>query len=177
MFQSIIKGAIVVAMIAAAVSCRPRTDFPEAGGDYNTRDAVIGTWRVNKVIQNDEGAISKNFPDKAKYLDLTPLFPELAQTTITLSGGADSTFKVNAADSLNAMYLPLGDGFKWTFVDPTNGPRYIQVYKKDNGVITARYRVDFGQPYRKAENKLSLRFARRNTDGVAYVSYDYNMTR
>jgi hypothetical protein len=53
----------------------------------------------------------------------------------------------------------------------------MTVYKRDQGVVTENYRVDFGTNYRPSANLLSLRFKRLNADGAAFVSYDYNFTR
>ena len=169
-----------MALLAMVVACQPRKDFPEVGGDFNTREAVIGNWTITAAVQNDNGAIDKNFPDKAKFLNLMDLYPGLGTLKVSISGGADSTFKVTLDDltAEDAAFLPLGDGYKWRFIDPTNGPRYIEVFKRDAaGAISESLRVDFGKPNKAAANKLELRIARRNEDGAVFTSYDYKLRR
>jgi hypothetical protein len=183
MLQSIIKGMVFVAVLAMAISCRPKTDFPEAGGDYNTPDAVKGNWKLQSVIQIDEGAVSKNFPDKAKFLDLTPMFAGTTNVRLAING--DSSFVLSNPDSSAAVMLPSGANMRWRLVDPTNlagqlpinQARYLQIYRRDNGVEVESYKVNFGVSYRVAANKLALRVSRRTSDGTPYTSYDYNFVR
>lgn len=181
MLRLVKLSSLALALVALVFACQPRTDFPEVGGDYNTAEVVSGSWRLQSLVQNDEGAISKGFPDKAKFLNLSDLYTTVNTLRVNFSTGADSSFSATMSDTTDkqVVFLPIGTGYRWRFIDPTDGPRYIQVFKRDaaTGLITETYRVDFGQPRRVADNRLTLRFARRNADGVAFVSYDYNLVR
>lgn len=174
MLRTIFKGVMTLAIAASVVACFPRKDFNSVGPDFNDRAVLIGNWTVNQVVQNDEGAIAKNFPAKAKYLEISSLFPEVKKVTVNFSGGSDSAFSAANPDNSPIFYLPVGQGFKWRTVDPKDGPRYIEVFKRDaSNAITERYRVDFGNPVRSSDGYVVLRFTRRNADGAAYLSYDY----
>lgn len=160
---------LMAGLAAGWMGCFPRNSFPEVGGDYNSEQAVVGNWRIQSIVQRDDEAIGKAFPVKAQTLDLTPLFP--GSEKITVAFNADGAYSMQNPDSVAIAFLPASG--TWMFQDKVGQPRRLSVVRAANDTVV----VEFGTSYRPVDNKLSLRFSRRNSEGRAFTSYDFNFVR
>lgn len=170
--------AIILALLGVA-ACTPPDDFPVGTtGDYYTREAITGDWKLQSVLQTDDNAPS-SFPDSVyalKSLDLVQIFPGYSKITARFEGTADSSgmasFSISNPDSV-PMYIPQSG--KWAYDKASSpvrlklrGPLFSSADSTVNGV--------FKPAYRATDNKLTIVVSRTQA-GKNMVSYRYNFIR
>lgn len=102
---------IVLAALLMVVSCTP-PEFPEAVSEFNPKAQILGTWGITQVIQVDENARFRGFPERVTTKDITHALPEHPYTDFSITFNADETYSLSKGRSL--ITVPDNTG-TWSF--------------------------------------------------------------
>ncbi|QSE96239.1 DUF5004 domain-containing protein [Fulvivirga lutea] len=128
---------------------------------------LSGTWALTSVIQTDEDAVRKGFPEFVLREDITSLFDF---TDLVLTLNADGTYSVTAGNSPN-------------IVGSTSGTYSLDNQEFPSQILFEGGRtIDIGTYEGLSEGVLTLKFVRyqRNSEGEitnAFLSYEYKFER
>jgi len=152
-------------------SCQP-DEFPPIGEKQAVIPALAGTWRLTSVIQKDEDATRKGFPDYAQVQDITSDFPfnEFTLTLVT-NGNEPASFSIDAGNSPNIIGNVTSGN--WS-VDHIDFPSKI-VFTGD-----AQAAIELGSVAGLNKGNLEFRLIRTQPKAgkeEAVVTYEYSFTK
>lgn len=166
---------MALSVISATLMGCDRDNFGSIGEALTlTSESLDGSWKLDKVIQVDEGAVAKGFAPAVQSEDITSAYDfksyEISFTADEgkISGG----FTVVNATDIPVMLPASGN---WKFDDRV-GTRKIKMVKA-GGLAADTVLVEFGSAYRKSDGRLSLNYSRRDDDGKPFLTYRYSFVR
>ena len=159
--------AAFVMMLVTMVSCE-KPEYDQIGETISLQENVKGTWKITTATQIDNSAVDKGFPLAVQKLDLTTRFN---YTSVIFDFKGETTGAYTITNTGNApLFFPASG--TWAIDATQNGPARI---KLTSGTQTAF--IDFAKAYRVTDNKLSLRFSRKDANDKVYLSYEFNFNR
>ena len=158
-------------LVLCAMACHP-DEFPALGEREQILPKLAGTWSLSSVIQIDNDAVRKGFPDFAQRQDITHDFPyeEFKLVLGVNEEGAPADFTINAGDSPNIIGN-ISSG-AWS-VDSQDFPSKIIF---GNNVAS----IQLGTTAHLGKGELVLKLIRTQPKGesvVDVVTYQYSFTK
>ena len=157
---------IILSMFLFITGCQP-DDIPGVGEPFNRKDQLVGTWKLKTLIQVEEDAKSKGFPEFATSLDITNIFAANPYTDFSLTLNADETFSTELGES----YVQMLSSGTWNF-DNDKFPTAIIL---TSGEQTQT--VLLGSLAELVYNKVQLKIEHKNESGKAVITYEYNLSK
>lgn len=111
------KKIFIILLAAAAVVGGCREEFEDIGEPFDRAEGISGTWNLVSVVQNDENAISKNFPAFVQTVDITARagFTDYTLVLNQNAEGSPTTFEELNTDAPQIIGFSSGT---WTIDDP-----------------------------------------------------------
>ncbi len=154
-------------ILTGLVSCE-KPEYGTAGEVISLEENIKGTWKITSVAQIDNNAVDKGFPVAVQKVDLTTKF---TYSTVVFAFQGETTGAYTITNAGNApLFFPTTG--TWALDGTQNGPVRV---KLTSGTQTAF--LDFAKAYRASDNKLSLKFTRKDSNGKIYLSYEFNFNR
>ncbi|MDA9555421.1 lipocalin family protein [Pelobium sp.] len=166
LFKSAFLASCLVILLGMN-SCK-KQEYGTIGENISLQENIKGTWKVASATQVDNSAVDKGFPTAVQRLDLTSRF---TYTTVVFSFQGENTGNYTITNAGNAPLFFPATG-TWAIDGTQNGPVIV---KLTSGNQTAY--LDFAKAYRVSDNKLSLKFTRKDSNGKIYLSYEFNFNR
>lgn len=153
-------------VIALVWSCRPDEPAP-LGAPVNIVETLQGAWTLSKVVQVDNDAVKKGFPNQR--LDITDLYnyKDFKMTFNLNQNGTPGTFTTTPGNAPEIISLATGN---WK-VDDLRAPAMITLENGNNQSV-----LEFTTYNGLLANKLSLKQVRRDGD-KALVSYEFEFVK
>lgn len=161
-----------IAASALMISCHP-DEFPGVGEREAIVPQLAGTWSLSQVIQRDNDAQRKGYPDFAQVQDVTDDFDfsDFRMTLNTGSAGEPSTFTIVPGDSPNVIgNVTTGT---WSVDDP-DYPSKI-VFTGGDGAS-----IELGSFTNLSNGELNFKLIRYQPKAgkpEAVVTYQYSFTK
>ena len=163
---------ITIFVISIVASSCKKISYNDVGETISLEKNLIGSWKLDSVIQIDKVALDKGFPAFVQRLNITPLF-------------AYSTLGVTFTDA------GTGKAGTYSFTNPGNAPIFVETAGswssfEQGGPIRIKLMgtnrtdsIDFSKAYRVSDNKLAIRYNRAFFSGTkkTFVYYDFNFSR
>lgn len=167
MKKLIIATCITLLFAAVVISSCKKIEYPAIGESITLEKNLVGNWKLDSIIQVDQNAVDKAFPDYVQKRNITSLF---AYSTVTAAFTDAGTY--NFTNPGNAPLFFAGSG-NWALIE-NGGPLRV---KLSSGARADT--IDFSKAYRASENKLSLRYNRAFYTGTkkVFVYYDFNFSK
>ena len=145
-----------------------KIQYGEIGETISLQENIKGTWKVSNVSQIDNSAVYKGFPVAVQKLDLTTRF---SYASVVFAFQGENTGNYTITNTGNApLFFPLTGN--WSLDATQNGPLRV---KLTSGTQTAF--LEFEKAFRASDNKLSLKFTRKDSAGKVYLTYEFNFNR
>lgn len=162
------KISLVLLMIIALVGCRE--EFDDIGEPFDRAEGLSGTWTLVSVVQNDENAISKNFPVFVQSLDITSR-AGFNDYTLILNQDADGTPTTFEELNTDAPSIIGASSGNWSIDDPEL-PEQVVFTSGSGSTFDANIATYIGLN----EGRLVLRKTRFE-EGNAVLSYVYTFEK
>jgi Domain of unknown function (DUF5004) len=162
--------ATIVALILFTTSCK-KIGYSDIGESISLEKNLIGSWKLDSIIQVDQLAADKGFPAFVQRQNITALFPFSTVRASFVDGGTGKAGTYSFTNPGNAplFFAPTGN---WSYFD-NGGP--IRIKLAGTGRTDS---MDFAKAYRVTDNKLSVRINRRfYSNNKVFVYYDFNFSR
>ncbi len=171
--KKLIYVSLIVFLVAGifASSCK-KLGYGELGETISLEQNLLGTWKLDSVIQTDKIALDKAFPAFVQRLNITSLFPYNTLGVTFTDGGTGKAGTFSFTNPGNAPIFVASTG-NWSSFDQ-GGPIRIKLAGTNRTDS-----IDFGKAYRVSDKKLSLRYNRAfyTGDKKTFVYYDFNFSR
>ena len=153
------------------ISCK-KIDYAPIGDSITLEKNLIGNWKLDSIIEVDQNAVDKGFPENVQKLNITGLFAYNTVSVQFTDGGTGNTGTYAFTNPGNAPLFVATSG-NWAFVE-NGGPVRVKV---SSG--TRSDTLDFAKAYRATDNKLALRYNRAFYTGTkkVFVYYDFNFSK
>lgn len=140
-------------------------DTPEIGTPFDRVSNLSGSWQLTSVIQNDEVAISKGFPEFVRSVDLTERggFVDYQLVLELDADGNPSSFSELNNNSPSILGVSSGT---WTVDDP-DAPATIDFNTGEQSRV-----LEIGTYLGLREGSLTLKLTKKQ-DGKPALSYEY----
>jgi hypothetical protein len=147
-------------------SCRPDEPAP-IGDPVNKIETLNGTWSLSKVVQVDNDAVKKGFPNQR--LDITDLYSyqDFKLTFQLDANGNPGAFSTTPGNAPEIITVASGT---WSVDDPA-APVVVTLQNGSNQAA-----LEFTTYNGLLNNKLSLKLVRRDGE-KALVSYEYEFEK
>ncbi|MBK6267278.1 DUF5004 domain-containing protein [Marivirga sp. S37H4] len=159
---------LIMFFLAAIASCRP--EFEDIGEPVDRAAGLSGTWTLSSVIQVDEKAVSKGYPDFVQRIELTERagFNDYQLVLNQSDSGNPSSFEERATDAPTILGISQGS---WSLDDP-DYPKEITFTNPEGGSFTLIVGTYLGL----SEGELNLSFSRM-VDEEPIVTYEYKFIK
>ena len=159
---------LTIFVLGLVFSCRP--EFEDIGEPQGRSAGLSGTWNLLSVIQIDEKAVSKDYPDFVQRINLTERagFNTYQLVLNQNSEGSPTTFEERDTDAPAIIGFESGS---WELDDPEY-PKEI-IFTSDGG---QQYSMTISTYLGLAEGELNLNFS-RIVDGEPIVTYQYKFVK
>jgi hypothetical protein len=163
---NIITLLTFLGIIILAWSCRPDEPAP-LGTPIKKVESLQGSWSLSKVVQVDNDAVKKGFPNQR--LDITDLYnyKDFKITFNINQNGTPSTFSTTPGNA--PEIISIADG-NWTVDDPA-APAMITLANGSNQSV-----LEFTTYNGLLDNKLNLKLVRRDGE-KPLVSYEFEFVK
>lgn len=162
--------ASLFAMAIFTTSCK-KIKYSEIGESITLEKNLIGSWKLDSIVEVDQLAVDKGFPAFVQKLNITALFPYANMTASFTDGGTGKAGSYVFTNPGNAplFFAPSGN---WNYFDNA-GPVRIRLAGTNRTDS-----LDFAKAFRVSDNKLSIRYNRRfYANNKIFLYYDFNFSR
>ncbi len=159
---------LIIFVLGLVFSCRP--EFEDIGEPQGRSAGLSGTWNLVSVVQIDEKAVSKGYPDFVQRIDLTERagFNTYQLVLNQNAAGNATTFEERDTDAPAIIGFDSGS---WTLDDPEY-PKVITFISENGQEFTMTVSTYLGL----SEGELNLKFSRL-ADGEPIVTYQYKFVK